>query len=472
MKKAKHGILVLVALVVLIVIAQLVFYWATELTRAAKIAQIKKPASILAYEQLAAKLDEPSGRQPTPQTEGSEKGDATRPAALPDDPEETIALSERFCKDIRDVYFRLFEVLDSGKFEPQTWSDDYLVKVSQFLREIQPVIDQIRELSRRSGPLYPLDFSKSEIEVAPHLSEMYMCAMLLQADATVKAADGDYRGAVENIFAGMRLADALAQEPLLLSQLMRVQIHVDMNAALQQCIDVKDLPPGILEELLSYMARSDNRQAFAESFAGSQLAVHNWFSDLRTGDLESDLREREPFAGDVGEVLNEPFMWFYASPFGRPWMNMDENAVASTLNRVAAVADLPYYEARSELDRIEYDIKGLPRTRVIASGMVTYIRKPLLGQAVHEASLDLAQMGLLVEQYQAQHGSYPDTLDAIALSLDGSLPIDPFTGDPYHYAPSDDSFQLYSVGINLTDDGGIHHDNWKEGDIVWRGGAR
>jgi hypothetical protein len=81
--------------------------------------------------------------------------------------------------------------------------------------------------------------------------------------------------------------------------------------------------------------------------------------------------------------------------------------------------------------------------------------------------LDLMQMGILVEQHRARTGSYPESLDAIAPELGGSLPADPFTGEAYQYQPSDDGFLLYSVGMNRIDDGGRHE--FGSGDIVWRG---
>jgi hypothetical protein len=58
-------------------------------------------------------------------------------------------------------------------------------------------------------------------------------------------------------------------------------------------------------------------------------------------------------------------------------------------------------------------------------------------------------------------------LDAIVPDLGGSVPVDPFSGEEYHYQPSDDGSLLYSVGQNLVDDGGKH--DYREGDIVWRG---
>jgi hypothetical protein len=77
------------------------------------------------------------------------------------------------------------------------------------------------------------------------------------------------------------------------------------------------------------------------------------------------------------------------------------------------------------------------------------------------------RIGLLLERHQAQHGSLPESLDAIAPGLGGSVPVDPFTGDSCRYVVQDGTFRLYSVGSNVIDDGG--HFSYRDGDIVWRG---
>jgi hypothetical protein len=137
-------------------------------------------------------------------------------------------------------------------------------------------------------------------------------------------------------------------------------------------------------------------------------------------------------------------------------------------NRLAATAaELPHYEAQPLLEQIEEDMANLPRTRVLTHAMMLAPLRANEAQGTHEASVDLTQMGLLLEQYEAQHGYYPETLDAIAPNLGGIIPIDPFTGESYVYNPSDSTFQLYSLGRNQTDDNGTHHP--RDADIVWRG---
>jgi hypothetical protein len=95
------------------------------------------------------------------------------------------------------------------------------------------------------------------------------------------------------------------------------------------------------------------------------------------------------------------------------------------------------------------------------------LTRAIESQARTEAQFDLMQIGLSVEQYHAQNGTYPTTLDAIAPSIGGAVPVDPFTGQPYHYQLSSGGFLLYSVGANGVDDRGTQ--DYRKGDIVWRG---
>jgi len=90
-------------------------------------------------------------------------------------------------------------------------------------------------------------------------------------------------------------------------------------------------------------------------------------------------------------------------------------------------------------------------------------------QARHESRLDLTRIGLLIEHYRTEYGSCPASLDLIAPWLGGEVPVDVFSGEPYRYESSGDTFLLYSVGRNGRDDGGISKRHSSKDDIVWRG---
>lgn len=85
----------------------------------------------------------------------------------------------------------------------------------------------------------------------------------------------------------------------------------------------------------------------------------------------------------------------------------------------------------------------------------------------------LTAIGLAINAYHSEHGTYPDTLDILTPRFLDTVPLDPFTGSIPIYRKQDSGFLLYSVGPNLKDEGGktkpdrpydIH-----EGDFVWTG---
>lgn len=80
------------------------------------------------------------------------------------------------------------------------------------------------------------------------------------------------------------------------------------------------------------------------------------------------------------------------------------------------------------------------RMQIIASSRVLYRR---------------ALMTLIaLLEWKAKHREWPESLDVLKL---GDNAVDPFSEKPFIYRRSDDkkTFVLYSVGVNLTDDGGV-----------------
>jgi len=463
----RHAVIVLIVVAVVVIAAHIVFQFVTEQNRAAMVAQVRKPESLVFYERLA-KGD--IGDQGTQQVEPAEPGardleQDTKEAA------ETMARYERLFARTREQSFReIWDRLLTNILvkHPSEWTAEERAQVEAFMSANQDVIRELRELAERGGAIYPLDFSQGLALELPHLAELRDCARLLRADAIVKGMNGDYSEMVEDVIAGMKLADALAQEPILISQLVRTAMYGIMTVTVQESVSGGDLPPELISELLTHADHADNRQAFAESFTVEQMMGLQAFSDVRHGDYS--MLGPSSDSSDLAQVSEWLLVRLYASPPARPWLNMDESAYADLVGRMADAAELPYYEAHPLLTQIEQDAENLPITRVGTRNVfsVPALPRACQAQAGHEATLDLMQMGLLLEQYQSQHGSYPGTLDAIAPNLGGSLPVDPFTGEPFHYQPSGDSFLLYSVGGNLTDDGGtIHHP--RTGDIIWRG---
>jgi hypothetical protein len=71
-----------------------------------------------------------------------------------------------------------------------------------------------------------------------------------------------------------------------------------------------------------------------------------------------------------------------------------------------------------------------------------------------------------IEIYRAEHGKPPDDLSAL-----GPVPIDPFKSEPLRYIHHGDEYSVYSLGPDMTDNGGLRATGRTPGDIAFHCGA-
>ena len=83
-----------------------------------------------------------------------------------------------------------------------------------------------------------------------------------------------------------------------------------------------------------------------------------------------------------------------------------------------------------------------------------------------EAQILITQQTLALKRYKQAHGQYPDKLQQLVSAGLDSLPLDPFSGVPFHYKKEGDGFRLYSIGQDRIDDGGSLSLKIK-GDVTW-----
>ena len=330
-----------------------------------------------------------------------------------------------------------------------------------FVAKNQEFLAEIKRLAELGGPVADLDLSQGMAVELNHLAKLREMGRMLCVEALVLAKDGDFAGAAEDILLSMKLGDALAGEPILICQLVRMAAYSAAFDTIRDALPAGACPPEALDALLVYTVQADHRDSFADCMSGEGVLGLVEFGRLRQDGVRynfgAELGAGSDYVGQIASAI-------YTSPLGTPWVNMDEAAYADIMARMAEASELPYYEADPILSEIEADVEALPVTRFVSRALLPALGRAACAQAGHEARLDLMQLGLLVEQHHAEHGEYPESLNALTGS---QQPLDPFSGAPYRYVLSEDGFTLYSLGRNMTDEGGRHH--FHEGDIVWRG---
>lgn len=71
-----------------------------------------------------------------------------------------------------------------------------------------------------------------------------------------------------------------------------------------------------------------------------------------------------------------------------------------------------------------------------------------------ETMVNAARLLVAAEQYRRANGRWPESIDELEDRVGGELPLDPWTGTPLHVGVVDGTFRVWSVGEDLTDEGG------------------
>jgi hypothetical protein len=98
----------------------------------------------------------------------------------------------------------------------------------------------------------------------------------------------------------------------------------------------------------------------------------------------------------------------------------------------------------------------------------------------NRAANEMFVAALALQSYRAEHGAYPDRLEALVPHILPELPRDPYGAGPLKYRREGDKYVLYSVGPDRKDDGGKAAEKQDEkgqkvyridadsvGDVVW-----
>jgi hypothetical protein len=278
----------------------------------------------------------------------------------------------------------------------------------------------------------------------------------LSLHAEAAMVGGHAEQALKDIQVMFRVDDGLKDEPLMISQLVRIACA----ALLLQSV-------------------------------GEGLAEHRW-SDAQLRVLQDRLQKTDLIASTVlglyGErdiCQNPSFDKGYMSPSG--WNRLEQLNV----NREYQVAVFPRIDlsAREINPSVNRSIDLVVQKLTEGGGIQAFLHHSVMAimlmpvyskvppkTAFAQTQVDMAMLACALERYRLAQGQYPEALNDLVPRFAAALPHDIINGQPLHYRRTEDGrFLLYSVGWNEKDDGGVvaptkdnppRQDNL-QGDWVW-----
>jgi hypothetical protein len=331
-------------------------------------------------------------------------------------------------------------------------------------------LEEIRAATQRPHAAFKIHVEESINALFPELAVMKNFAGAFQTKALAQLAAGHPDAAFADLQATLAMGEAVRSEPILIAGLVRIACLEMAVPPLYEGLARGQWSTAQLEQLQARLDRINLAEETSRTLRGERA-----FSIAII-----DLMKRDPAALDMdgeeglgfGSLRYMPSGWFYQNQLNIARFYQETFPGLDVSRRVVDLA---------KLNRIMDDLNKQMTPRgpytVFVSMLFPAIDKALSRTARVQATLNLAIVACALERCRLGTGQYPDRLEALTPRFCAQLPVDPVNGEPLKYRRTDDGrFMLWSVGLNLKDDGGtIALDkkgkpapDGKDGDWVWR----
>ncbi len=314
----------------------------------------------------------------------------------------------------------------------------------------------------------------------PNLSPMRFLSKLILADTRRLVAQREYDRAIDLHFGGMRMGSHVGSCMTLIEGLVGIAVWSNSNRALQDMVLRQPLSKKQLENLL------DRLNKHAERLPTIKQGLHGERSFGPT--VVDELCSRpirflaiSPFNSDMGDLsfLNGQFNANPEEGWGRLELRVGrllfpDRAIKRHMNdyydKLQARADQgPRGTAALTFDEERFINESIPKWDVLSRFLLPSLSRAItLGErlkTVFAITRGLVALRLYMLENDDQ---VPTDLEEIAGTLPNGALSDPFGDGLLRYIPTDTGFVLYSVGPDLTDDGGKKGERWDRLDMAYK----
>lgn len=269
--------------------------------------------------------------------------------------------------------------------------------VSAFLDRCRIAIDEVHAARDAGGVArFPVDFREGAALLLPHVQNQRTLMNVLRVDLEAHVYAGDDEAVVADLLSMLAVCDSLSNEPILISQLVRIACLKVTTDALEQALPRVDLKDDQLARLQEAFATQQFRDAMRRWARGEQFfLIHVVQSDLPAGDPLLERTRWLPARGD--DLAKGMELW-------RPVIDASGEGMREGIDAAEAMSEEVDALTTSPVDQFRYATTALLLPAVQAAS------KALL-QA--EAEARVAQTALACERFRLRNDRYPKSLDEL-----------------------------------------------------------
>ncbi|WOO41715.1 hypothetical protein [Rubellicoccus peritrichatus] len=288
----------------------------------------------------------------------------------------------------------------------------------------------------------------------------------LDKRSSLRFLDGERKAAVADLETMGMIVQHASEDKLLISQLTAVASAGMLlrNIALADRHSL--LSNSEIDSIKDYISNIQHYDDIIESYDTERLLLSEPIIELVKSGNTTHLQHVVP-----DKMLQ---LMRIVTPLIRWHLIRDHAYYLNATTEIRKMYQQPYHKVAHKISAFEKRLKiETKEEHFLFSSVLTVMEKIRQNALISDTTVQLTMIGLSLTQYHNDHGIYPETLDQLLPDYLRELPIDPFSGNRFIYRREGDGYLLYSIGLNMFDDGGTpNHEGLadeNEGDLVWKG---
>lgn len=288
---------------------------------------------------------------------------------------------------------------------------------------------------------YPVDFTEGFDALFPELGDIRQAVRLLQLQAVLHAEKDEPAGALDSIEAMLGVAGTLDQEPLLISQLVRISFNRLAVSTVEQVLNRTEFSDKQLIDMAQPFRAAENSDGFMRGLVGERCIGSDMLRNLNFGKSPDSQRSPVP----------RPIIGLYKAS---GLADIQTVRYLDYMTGYIEAVQLPPRQRQVAAEANKAKLQDISRIHIFLRLLAPALSRTVILDVKHLAAMQSTRVALAVQRYRLAHNKLPSALtDLVPIYLD-AVPQDPFDGNDLRYKIQDSGFVVYSIDEDGVDDGG------------------
>ena len=355
----------------------------------------------------------------------------------------TIEEAFSFYKEWDKQKSRYLPVVDRAELPPRTEALSAGMKtlIAEYIADHNEALELLHAGAAIEDCRYSVDLSGGSGTLAPNLSEIRRAVHLLKLEGILHTENGDDRLAVRSAISGFGIANSLAGQPGVIPQRIRVACQDTAISTIERVINRTKLTDEQLIELIECVRDSERISDMSCALVGHRCAGISFFRVPESVNPD--------YLGDGVPI--KPVLALYKAV---GLADADAVIYLDLIDGYLKAIQLPLHRRQEAANAVSAKLKATSKGHLLLHAILPVFSRNITIEMKTIAHLRTAQVALAIQRYRLSTNSIPDKLtDLVPVYLEAVL-RDPFDGNELRYKKLHAGFVVYSIGEDLSDDGG------------------